>query len=470
MTDTTPADRPADQLRAAAEKLRATAASATPGPWKMTGVGDFGWSVSAPGVETPDTEQGRTDAELVALMHPGVGLALAVWLDRAADASDHHGLGEGGVVATLVHPALAVARQLLGTTVAEGAEETDEEQEQREDREATARDHAAGDHQHCGITCEVELPTEHLRNFVIAKGYPGTAGALDELLRRAAAPPAPANRAAKRNEIRDSYAETIAMAREDRDHEGAFTLECQLRDREEQWRREDDAAAASPAPADRAAVLREAADHIYHLRATMGAPTVRDCFANGLGHAANDLRRLAADAAAGVQPPTAGQTGDPATDYSYRWSQTIDSVDGGRTALIPGDDCDGNPAVSVWVHRDDAGVLAAMLADFAGVQPPASEARTRIADALADADGWKWAPGFKSSSPSYQEYLRQADVILAALTTPPAAPAAPEEPTCRAGLLPLNDSPVERCVEQGPHTEHTTANGQRWTDAPEETQ
>ncbi|MFI6854546.1 hypothetical protein [Streptomyces sp. NPDC050416] len=44
---------------------------------------------------------------------------------------------------------------------------------------------------------------------------------------------------AKRNEIRSSYAETIAMAREDRDFEGAFNLECQLRDREEQWKRED---------------------------------------------------------------------------------------------------------------------------------------------------------------------------------------------------------------------------------------
>ena len=44
---------------------------------------------------------------------------------------------------------------------------------------------------------------------------------------------------AKRNEIRDSYAETIAMAREDRDYEGAFTLECQLREREEKWKAED---------------------------------------------------------------------------------------------------------------------------------------------------------------------------------------------------------------------------------------
>lgn len=65
-----------------------------------------------------------------------------------------------------------------------GDEETDEE---RADRQEAERDHARGDHTHCGITCETEMPTEHLRNFVIAKGYPGTKGALDELLRRARA-------------------------------------------------------------------------------------------------------------------------------------------------------------------------------------------------------------------------------------------------------------------------------------------
>ena len=62
-----------------------------------------------------------------------------------------------------------------------------ETEEERADREETERDHARGDHTHCGITCEAEMPTEHLRNFVIAKGYPGTKGALDELLRRARA-------------------------------------------------------------------------------------------------------------------------------------------------------------------------------------------------------------------------------------------------------------------------------------------
>lgn len=47
--------------------------------------------------------------------------------------------------------------------------------------------HAEGEHAFCGPTCEVEFPTELLRNSILAKGYPGTAGILDELLRRAAA-------------------------------------------------------------------------------------------------------------------------------------------------------------------------------------------------------------------------------------------------------------------------------------------
>ncbi|KIF66221.1 hypothetical protein HY68_36520 [Streptomyces sp. AcH 505] len=65
--------------------------------------------------------------------------------------------------------------------------ETDEERERREDREEVARLHKAGDHEHCDQTCEIQLPSDMLRNFIVAKGYPGTGGALDELLRRAAA-------------------------------------------------------------------------------------------------------------------------------------------------------------------------------------------------------------------------------------------------------------------------------------------
>ncbi|MGV2914648.1 hypothetical protein [Streptomyces alfalfae] len=46
---------------------------------------------------------------------------------------------------------------------------------------------------------------------------------------------------AHRNEIRQSYAELAAAAHETRDYEGAFDVECRLREREEQWRREDTA-------------------------------------------------------------------------------------------------------------------------------------------------------------------------------------------------------------------------------------
>jgi hypothetical protein len=63
--------------------------------------------------------------------------------------------------------------------------EQPETDEQRADRLETEREHAAGNHQYCGVTCEVEMPSDMLRNFIVAKGYPGTAGALDELLRRA---------------------------------------------------------------------------------------------------------------------------------------------------------------------------------------------------------------------------------------------------------------------------------------------
>lgn len=47
---------------------------------------------------------------------------------------------------------------------------------------------------------------------------------------------------AKRNEIRQSFTALAAQASEDGDHEGAFSLGCQLREREEQWAREDAAA------------------------------------------------------------------------------------------------------------------------------------------------------------------------------------------------------------------------------------
>ncbi|NUS79107.1 MAG: hypothetical protein HOV70_23300, partial [Streptomyces sp.] len=124
---------------------------------------------------------------------------------------------------------------------------TAETDEQRADREETERDHARGDHTHCGVTCEVEMPTEHLRNFVIAKGYPGTAGALAELERRAAA-------GAVLPATTDQTAEPVC-----RDAEGCHRVVpcdpgCGTRDLLAEATR------PLPAPVDRAAVLREAAD------------------------------------------------------------------------------------------------------------------------------------------------------------------------------------------------------------------
>ncbi|MEV7793382.1 hypothetical protein AB0O68_15525 [Streptomyces sp. NPDC087512] len=44
-----------------------------------------------------------------------------------------------------------------------------------------------------------------------------------------------------------------------------------------------------------------------------------------------------------------------------------------------------------------------------------TDLRDRIADALAEADGWVFAPGFKEGSPTYQGFLKQADAVLAVL-------------------------------------------------------
>ncbi|MFJ3507841.1 hypothetical protein [Streptomyces luteogriseus] len=54
------------------------------------------------------------------------------------------------------------------------------------------------------------------------------------------------------------------------------------------------------------------------------------------------------------------------------------------------------------------------------VQAPADRAalRDRIAEALADADGWKWAPGFKGESPTWHGYQARADAVLPLLPAP----------------------------------------------------
>ncbi|MER6607338.1 hypothetical protein ABT282_15850 [Streptomyces sp. NPDC000927] len=79
---------------------------------------------------------------------------LAALLTRLADAADHHADGECGVVATLVHPALAVARQILGTPATPTATE-------EPDTDPAARDGA------CSL-CDVVKPSAYaLRDHVM---------------------------------------------------------------------------------------------------------------------------------------------------------------------------------------------------------------------------------------------------------------------------------------------------------------
>ncbi|MFE5958937.1 hypothetical protein [Streptomyces rubiginosohelvolus] len=319
----TPADRPADQLRAAAEKL-------------------------------------RNMDPLTADRLTGIASPVAWWLEWQAAV-----LAEGQTAA--LDPALAVARQLLGTTedagarcvcgetacesencdcdsrtcpVDHAAEESDEEREQREDMEATARAHAAGDHEHCGPTCEAEFPTDHLRNFIIAKGYPGTAGALDELLRRAAAAP--------------------------------------------------------PAPADRAAVLREAAEAVLGIIDTKARlpQTIR-----GVHLAADRLAVLANDAAAGVQPPTTTEAlADCATEYRV----PVPENGGTELRLRKG-------------HAPYASGWSVAVPGYGG-----GKALTEL--------GWSDSIGALSADRLFC-WPDAATAVDAARRALPAAPAAPEEPT-----------------------------------------
>ncbi|MFC8553362.1 hypothetical protein ACFUMI_38300 [Streptomyces sp. NPDC057273] len=87
---------PAEELRAAAEKLRAAAdaaVDASPLPWSA------GHDEDAP-------------IPYIAAMHPGVGAALAAWFESVAFRARHNG---SEWVGADLHHALAVARQILGS-------------------------------------------------------------------------------------------------------------------------------------------------------------------------------------------------------------------------------------------------------------------------------------------------------------------------------------------------------------------
>lgn len=115
---------PADEIRAAAIKLRELAADATDGPWaahdpnkqwhdpnKQWGDDrDHQLIGGGKALATFDTDhKGPLNTAYAATMHPGVGAAIADWLDQAADALT-------GIPVEANEPALVAARGINGET------------------------------------------------------------------------------------------------------------------------------------------------------------------------------------------------------------------------------------------------------------------------------------------------------------------------------------------------------------------
>lgn len=117
---------PADELKAAAAKIRAVAASATESPWEIwqdlnhqgfITIGDQAGVLTA---ELPEADDCNPvahvytggDADYIAAMHPGVGLLLADWLDQEAKRITCASSTAGQVI--VGRRALAVARAILG--------------------------------------------------------------------------------------------------------------------------------------------------------------------------------------------------------------------------------------------------------------------------------------------------------------------------------------------------------------------
>jgi hypothetical protein len=106
----------ADLLREAADVLRERADGSQPSPWyaelSIRATDDANWwfVCDANGFEVAQTRHSvKAEADYIATMHPGVGLALADWLDLHA-----RNLESGRMVETTPSPALTVARLILG--------------------------------------------------------------------------------------------------------------------------------------------------------------------------------------------------------------------------------------------------------------------------------------------------------------------------------------------------------------------
>lgn len=121
---------PADELRAAAEKLRELAAKATTGicpDWIYSAVRHVARNcqIECSHGEHQDWDQPQWDRyadwPYIAAMHPGVGALVAKSLERnagrAQEIQDHLGDEfQDGALDQDIHDALAVARALNGTT------------------------------------------------------------------------------------------------------------------------------------------------------------------------------------------------------------------------------------------------------------------------------------------------------------------------------------------------------------------
>ncbi|MFC7983840.1 hypothetical protein [Streptomyces sp. NPDC057336] len=102
---------PADELRTAAEKIRTHAEGAATGPWTVNGWGNIETANSEGVAEVWPLNNRDHNAAYVAAMHPGVGTALAKWLESwvGIDFNEH-----AAMAGDLAH-ALAVARQINGS-------------------------------------------------------------------------------------------------------------------------------------------------------------------------------------------------------------------------------------------------------------------------------------------------------------------------------------------------------------------
>lgn len=128
---------PAEQMRAAAQRLRTLAEAATPGPWMhatntgrkdgislVGAMANRGTGKAVAVFAEPDVRQRAADAAYVAAMHPGVTLALAEVLEKAAaDIADNPNVYAEGTRAEDWYAAeLALARLVLEAKMSTAAQ------------------------------------------------------------------------------------------------------------------------------------------------------------------------------------------------------------------------------------------------------------------------------------------------------------------------------------------------------------